>query len=224
MLISLSGSVGSGSSAVSTVAGGELGAILVDTAEGRQQTRIGMWCVERNQGENAYEHKLLSIRVREGRMKRFASVLLVVSVMLIPNAVLAETTTNTVVVDQPITGMVHCDGRDIALEGNMRMASHWTIDGTGTIHLHTTWLMYNTSGLDQYGDRYRAVSAHPQVHSNTSSDWTGQDIVVASANHAQFIGLGTAPNFGMSWSAHLTFNHHGELVAERYTYNTECWH
>jgi hypothetical protein len=66
------------------------------------------------------------------------------------------------------------------------------------------------------------VSAHPYVHSNTSSDWTGQDIVVADANHAQFIGLGDAPNFSMKWSVHLTFNHHGELVAQRYTYDMEC--
>ena len=156
-------------------------------------------------------------------MRGLTSAVLVVVVMLAPSVAFAAATNYTDVVDWPIDGTVYCDGREIALDGNMRLKSHWTIDDIGTMHLHTLYLMYNTRGLDQFGEAYRVVSTHPQIRITTHTDWAEQDIVLADANHAQFISKGSGPNFDMSWSVHYTYNHHAELVAFRLTYDLECY-
>lgn len=112
-----------------------------------------------------------------------------------------------------------CTGEVVTVEGPLHILLHAAVNGN-RLNLQE---QYNPMGLSGYGessgDAYRATGAE---HLFTTYAVEGYPVNLGRVVRYQFVGTGTAANFFLKQTQHLTVNANGEVTSSVDTFVLTC--
>jgi hypothetical protein len=156
-----------------------------------------------------------------------ATVIWVMSMLLLPTTVLAQATHTTINDQVPInqTAFVPCAnggaGETVELTGTLHTLIVVTTSDSGRITVKEHFQPQGVTGIGETtGDTYQATGVTQQTQT-----WDGNDdmpIEFTFVNNFRIIGHGPGNNFLVHETTHVTVNANGEVTAEHSTFTTEC--